>query len=47
VHRDHGYENFIPHDVDDLAQEVANSLIAKHGRRGLLNAFFQHARLEL
>jgi transposase len=39
--------NFIPHDVDDLAQEVANSLIAKHGRQDLLKAFFQHARLEL
>jgi transposase len=39
--------NFIPHDVDDLAREVAQSLIAKHSRRDLLNAFFQHARLQL
>ena len=39
--------NFIPHDVDDLADEVAQSLIAKHGRRDLLKAFFQHARLDL
>jgi hypothetical protein len=39
--------NFIPQDVDDLAREVAQSLIAKHHRRDLLNAFFQHARLEL
>jgi transposase len=39
--------NFIPHNVDDLAQEVANSLISKHGRQDLLKAFFQHARLEL
>jgi hypothetical protein len=39
--------NFIPYDVDELAQEVANSLIAKHSRQDLLKAFFQHARLEL
>jgi transposase len=39
--------NFIAHDVGDLAQEVAHSLITKHSRRDLLNAFFRHARLEL
>jgi hypothetical protein len=39
--------NFIPHDVNDLAQEVATSLIAKHDRQEFLNAFFQHARLDL
>jgi hypothetical protein len=39
--------NFLPQDVANLAQEVAHSLIAKHGRQDLLNAFFQHARLEL
>jgi hypothetical protein len=39
--------NFIPRDVDDLAQEVANSLIAKYGRQALLKAFFQHIRLGL
>jgi hypothetical protein len=32
--------NFSPPDVNDLAQEVTTSLIAKHGRQGLLNAFF-------
>jgi transposase len=37
---------FIPHDVGDLAQEVAHSLLTKHDRRDLLNAFFRHARLE-
>jgi len=39
--------NFIPHDVDDLAQEIAGSLLAKHRRPDLLNAFFLHARLDL
>ena len=39
--------NCIPQEVNDLAKEVAHSLIAKHGRRDLLNAFFQHARLDL
>jgi len=39
--------NFIPHDVADLAQEVASSLIAKHRRPALLQAFFRHARLDL
>jgi transposase len=38
--------NFIPQDVDDMAEEVACSLIAKHTRQDL-KAFFQHARLEL
>jgi hypothetical protein len=39
--------NFIPYDVEDPAQEVAHSLIAKHDRRDQLNAFFRHARLKL
>jgi transposase len=39
--------NFIPHDVDDLADEIAHSLLAKHRQRDLLNAFFQHAKLDL
>jgi len=39
--------NCIPHDVDDLAQEIAGSLLAKHRRPDLLNAFFLHARLDL
>jgi transposase len=39
--------NFIPHNVDDLAQEVALSLIAKHHRQDLLKSFFRHARLAL
>ena len=39
--------NFIPHDVEDLAHEVAGSLLAKHRRPDLLHAFFQHARLDL
>jgi hypothetical protein len=37
----------IPLDVNHLAQEVATSSTAKHGRQKLLNAFFQHAHLEL
>jgi len=39
--------NFIPPDVDDWAQEVASSLLAKHGRPTLLDAFFRHAQLDL
>jgi len=39
--------NFIPPDVDDLAQEVAHSLLAKHQRPDLLSAFFHHAQLSL
>jgi len=39
--------NFIPHDVEHLADEVARSLLAKHQRPALLRAFFQHARLDL
>jgi hypothetical protein len=39
--------NFIPQDVEALADEVARSLIAKHRRQDLLYAFFQHARLDL
>ena len=39
--------NFIPHDVDDLAQEVARSLLTKQDRPVLLTTFFQHARLAL
>jgi hypothetical protein len=32
------------HDVDDLAQEVAQSLIAKQSRHELFKTFFQHAK---
>jgi transposase len=39
--------NFIPQDVEALADEVAGSLVAKHRRQDLLQAFFQHARLDL
>jgi len=39
--------NFIPQDVEALADEVARSLIAQHRRQDLLYAFFQHARLDL
>ena len=39
--------NFIPHHIDDRAQEIAGSLLAKHRRPDLLNAFFLHARLDL
>jgi hypothetical protein len=39
--------NFLPRDVENLADEVARSLLAKHRRQDLLQAFFQHARLDL
>ena len=39
--------NFMPHDLNDLAREVAGSLLAKHQRPDLLRAFFQHAQLRL
>jgi transposase len=39
--------NFIPQDVEELADEVAHALVAKHRRQNLLHAFFQHARLDL
>jgi transposase len=39
--------NFIPADIQDLAQEVTHSLLAKHQRSDLLSAFFQHAQLPL
>ena len=39
--------NFIPPNIDDLAQEVADSLIAKYQRPNLLQALFQHAKLEM
>jgi transposase len=39
--------NFIPQDVEELADEVAHLLVAKHRRQDLLHAFFQHARLDL
>jgi transposase len=39
--------NFIPDNLDDLAREVATSLIAKHHRPSLIKSFFQHAGLEL
>ena len=39
--------NFIPHDINDLASEVAHSLLAKHQRPDLLCAFLQHSQLQL
>lgn len=39
--------NFIPDNLEDLAGEVAQSLIAKHHRPSLLRSFFQHAKLAL
>jgi putative transposase len=39
--------NFIPYDLDDLAQEVAHALLAKYQCPDLLQAFFQHAQLRL
>lgn len=39
--------HLIPHDVHDLAQEVAHALLAKHQRPDLLRAFFPHAQLRL
>jgi transposase len=39
--------NFIPRDLDDLADEVAGSMLRKHQRPDLLRAFCQHARLDL
>jgi hypothetical protein len=38
---------FIPADIQDLAQEVTHSLLAKHQRSDRLSAFFQHAQLPL
>jgi hypothetical protein len=37
--------HFILQEVDDLAQEVAHSLLAKYRRPDLLLAFFQQAQL--
>src|SRR5262245_49349042 len=39
--------HFIPRGVDDLAQAVAQALLAKPRRPDLLRAFFQHAQLRL
>jgi hypothetical protein len=39
--------NFIPRDLDDLADEVAVSMLRKHQRPDLLRSFFKHARLDL
>ena len=39
--------NFIAENLDDLAQEIAKSLLAKHKRSDLLRSFFTHARLDL
>jgi len=39
--------NFIPRDLDDLAEEIAVSMLRKHQRPDLLQAFFKHARLDL
>jgi transposase len=48
VHTKYGeMANFIPTDTEDLAQEVAHSLLSKHQLPDLLSAFFQHAQLPL
>jgi transposase len=39
--------NCIPRNIDNLAQEVAHSLLAKHRCPDLLRAFFHHAQLRL
>jgi hypothetical protein len=39
--------HFLPQDVAPLAAEVAHSLVATHRRPDLLQAFLQHARLDL
>src|SRR5262245_14372677 len=39
--------NFIPPDLDEFADDVAASLLAKQHRPALLQAFFQHDRLDL
>jgi transposase len=39
--------NFIPQALDDLAQALTHSLIAKPQRPALLRAFFPHAQLRL
>jgi transposase len=39
--------NFIPKDRDDLADEVAVSMLSKQQRPDLLRSFFKHARLDL
>jgi hypothetical protein len=38
---------FIPRDLDDLADEVAVSMLRKQQRPDLLRAFFKPARLDL
>ena len=45
--RDGEMADVIPQKVEHLADEVAHSLVAKHRRPDLLQAFFQHARLAL
>src|SRR5262245_17758248 len=37
--------NFLPQAINDLAQAVAGSLLAKPQRPDLLHAFFRHAKL--
>jgi hypothetical protein len=39
--------NFLPQDGEALADEVARSLLTKHRHQDLLQACFQHARLDL
>lgn len=39
--------NFIPHDVDDLHQEISQSIQAQQGKQTLLRSFFQYAQLKL
>ena len=48
VHTTYGeMANFIPPHVDDLAREVARSLLTQQARPDLLNAFFQQARWDV
>jgi tRNA U34 5-methylaminomethyl-2-thiouridine-forming methyltransferase MnmC len=39
--------NFIPEDVHDLRQAVSTSLDNTRTKQGLIQSFFQHAKLEL
>ena len=39
--------NYIPNDVDDLADEVMDSLEQTGSRQKLLRSFFEHAKLKL
>jgi hypothetical protein len=39
--------NYIPNDVDDLGNDVTDSLEQGGARRQLLRSFFDHAKLKL